>query len=64
MGEIADDMMNGASCSHCGVYFVIKGKDGSVKAAPEQGHPVLCHSCYDSETPEERAGIQRSLYKD
>ena len=53
MGEIADDMVNGACCSHCGVYFT-----------EEHGYPVLCHSCYDSETPEERAGIQRSLYED
>ena len=53
MGEIADDVVNGACCSHCGIYFI-----------KEHGYPVLCHSCYDSETKEERAGIQRSLYED
>lgn len=53
MGEIAGDMVNGACCSHCGVYF-----------AEENGYPVLCHSCYDSETKKERAGIQRSQYED
>ena len=58
MGEIANDMIEGRCCSHCGVYFI---KDGKLC---EHGYPVLCHDCYDNETKEERAGIQRSLYKD
>ena len=53
MGEIADDMINGASCSHCGIYF-----------EEEHGYPVLCKDCYDSETKEERAGIQKALNKE
>jgi transcription elongation factor Elf1 len=62
MGEIADDMVSGASCSHCGVYFKrkINGKIESI----EHGYSVLCHHCFDTETEEERAGIQRSLYED
>jgi len=36
MGEIADDMINGACCSLCGVYF-----------EEEHGYPVVCESCYE-----------------
>ena len=53
MGEIADDMINGWSCSHCGIYF-----------EEEHGHPVLCRACYISETKEERAGIQQAYIKE
>jgi len=58
MGEIAEDMIEGRCCSHCGVYFIEGDK------LRKHGYPVLCHDCYDDETVEERAGIQRSLYKD
>lgn len=42
MGELAEDMINGRSCSECGIYFV-----------EENGYPVLCEDCYDidSELP-------------
>ena len=53
MGEIADDMVDGLCCSHCGIYF-----------QEEHGYPVLCHRCYDNETKEERAGIQRAIMKE
>ena len=36
MGELADDMINGLSCTGCGVYF-----------ESEHGYPVLCENCYD-----------------
>jgi hypothetical protein len=49
MGEIADDMVNGFQCSHCGVCF-----------EREHGYPVLCHDCYDGKTAAERAGLQRA----
>ena len=47
MGQIADDIIAGFQCSHCGVCF-----EG------EHGWPVLCNSCYYGETEEERAGLQ------
>lgn len=53
MGENADDMIDGACCSHCGIYF-----------EDSHGYPVLCKSCFDSETKEERAGIQRATEKE
>lgn len=36
MGQLADDMVNGYSCTLCGVYF-----------EDEHGYPVVCQSCYD-----------------
>ena len=53
MGEIADDMFNGLCCSCCGIYF-----------EEEHGFPVLCESCYEDETKEERTGIQKAYIKE
>jgi len=55
MGEsnhetVANDIISGFCCSHCGVYF-----------ENPHGHPVLCLECYDDETPAERAGLPRAL---
>jgi hypothetical protein len=49
MGELADEMLDGWSCSHCGIYF----KTG-------HGFPVLCKDCFNEETKEERAGLPRA----
>jgi len=51
MGDIADDIMSGACCQECNVYFV----------APH-GHPVLCHECWREYTEKERvdAGYMRA----
>ena len=38
MGEIADDLIEGACCSLCGVYF-----------EDEHGYSVLCEDCFDSD---------------
>jgi hypothetical protein len=48
MGEIADMMVDGGMCSWCGVVF-----------RKNYGYPVLCKSCWDSGTPEEREGFQK-----
>lgn len=42
MGEIADDMINGRSCSWCGIYF-----------KREHSFPVVCHDCFYDATEEE-----------
>lgn len=39
MGELADDMIEGASCSWCGVYF-----EGT------HGYPVVCKDCAEGES--------------
>jgi len=53
MSEMSDELLEGACCSHCGIYF-----------DDIHGYPVLCHSCYDSETKAERAGLQRATEKE
>jgi len=35
MGELADDMVNGLSCSWCGIHF-----------KEEHGYPVICKDCF------------------
>ena len=42
MGELADDMIEGRSCSWCGIYFV-----------EEHGYPVVCKDCAEGHTAEE-----------
>ena len=55
MGELADEMIDGWSCSRCGIYFV----EG-------HGHEVICKSCYKDETEEDsktgNIGRMRSLH--
>lgn len=53
MGDVAKDMLNGECCSHCGIYF---------KEA--HGHPVLCQSCHDEETQEEREGLPKATIRE
>lgn len=43
MGDIADDIIDGFSCSWCGVYFV-----------EEHGYPVICKDCYENSTKQEK----------
>lgn len=60
MGEIADDMVNGAICSYCAVYlhpnetvYLIhtEDKDEGEVTMPESGEefgvPVYCENCKD-----------------
>lgn len=43
MGEIADDMIDGTSCSVCGMYF----KDPDEKDTLfTHGYPVACKQCF------------------
>ena len=57
MGEIADDMIDGACCSLCGVYFEW-----------ENEFPVLCASCAKDHSFDSNGvsieGWQRSLEKE
>ena len=55
MGEIADDMIDGASCSWCGIYFV-----------KEHGYPVVCKSCADGQTNDQllKSGVQNAIHKE
>lgn len=55
MGEIAEDMIDGTSCSMCGVYF-----------NDTHGYPVACSSCWKEMTKEQQrnSGIQKSTIKE
>ena len=44
MGEMADDIIDGASCAICGVYF-----------AEEHGYPVACNDCWESDCGYQKA---------
>lgn len=53
MGQIAEDIVDGFQCSHCGICFI-----------REHGFPVLCTNCFDQETEEERTGLPRATIKE
>ena len=45
MGEIADDMIDGSSCSLCGCYF--KDPDSKEPKGYSHGYPVYCKDCWE-----------------
>jgi len=48
MGEIADDMIDGSSCSLCGCYFQHPDSNGEDEAKIyTHGYPVYCKECYE-----------------
>lgn len=48
MGEIANSMINGETCSQCAAIFVTrKNKKKMTFESFEHGYPVLCMECYD-----------------
>jgi rubredoxin len=49
MGEIADDMVNGFSCSLCGIYF-----------QEEHGYPVVCETCWNDLNKREKKQYQKA----
>jgi hypothetical protein len=57
MGEIADDMIDGTSCSLCGCYFE---KQDSLFI---HGYPVVCWDCWDDLTKDEREMYQKAETK-
>ena len=53
MGDIADDLLNGACCSYCSQYFV-----------DDHGYSVLCNDCWNKATKKEREGYQKATEKE
>lgn len=65
MGEIADDLTEGACCSDCGMYF---DNPENPNVLYQHGYPVVCQECWQEYTAEERkeakrAGLQVALVK-
>lgn len=54
MGELADDMINGACCELCGQYFVENGKSYT------HSIPVVCLDCWDELSDDEKKEHQRA----
>lgn len=50
-GEMADAMIEGACCSHCGVFF-----------EEENGFPALCRSCWKATPKDQRKNFQLSQH--
>lgn len=51
MGEIADDLIAGRTCSWCGKVFT-----------REHTYPVVCKWCWNEATASERKDLQRAIY--
>lgn len=61
MGDMADDMVNGVTCSICGSMFRGKTIHDEI---PEHGYPVACWHCWNKNTKECKSmGLQKALYK-
>lgn len=65
MGELADDMMSGTSCSLCGCYFKDGAKlEANVLQLYSHGFPVACKDCWRELTGSERQdAISNGLQK-
>ncbi len=57
MGQIADDMINGACCSICGQYFVgpVSKIWDEYPGIFEHGYPVACKVCWAKDCGYEKA---------
>jgi hypothetical protein len=61
MGEICDDMIDGATCCLCGMFFEDgEDKDGNVNVFTH-GCPVVCWDCWKGLSKRERREYQRAL---
>jgi hypothetical protein len=60
MGEIADDMIDGTSCSLCGCYFVDPKNNNKTYT---HGYPVVCFDCYDDLRDDEKIQYQKAEVK-
>lgn len=60
MGETAEDLVTGTTCSQCGMFFIAPG---SARHKPEiytHGFPVVCKECWNEMTPQERADARKN----
>lgn len=60
MGELAEDIIEGRCCEWCGMYFFILDDKEEITGIHEHGYPVLCWTCWEECTPEERKDHQRA----
>ena len=55
MGEMAEDIVEGRTCSLCGVFFV--DANGDIYS---HGYPAVCWDCWGDLTKRERREYQRA----
>lgn len=60
MGEIADQMINGECCELCAIPFV---DPKNLNRFYEHGYPVVCASCWNGLTEEEKKHHQKATAK-
>jgi hypothetical protein len=53
MGQLADDIITGLSCTECGTYF---------KEA--HGYPVLCKECFEEIEQDEECFLPKATKKE
>jgi len=55
MGDLADDMIEGYSCSWCGIYFM-----------DSHEYPVVCKTCAEGKSDKEllKLGVQNAIHKE
>lgn len=53
MGQLADDMINGFSCSECGTNF-----------EKAHGYPVLCKDCFEDIDQDENCFLPKATEKE
>lgn len=58
MGEIADDMVDGTTCSLCGCFFQDPEHPDNLYS---HGYPVVCWECWKDLSQDERKEYQRAL---
>ncbi len=58
MGEITDDIVEGACCQLCGCYF-----DGGPKRIYSHRYPVVCWDCWTDLSKKERRDYVRAQVK-
>lgn len=63
MGQIADDMIDGLTCSLCGCFFAEHEQEDDGLEAPlfEHGYPVVCWDCWEGLSNKDRKIHQRAL---
>lgn len=57
MGQIADDMIDGTTCSWCGSFFRHPDNKDQLYT---HGYPVVCRECWADMSPRERNEAERN----
>ncbi len=68
MGEMSEDIIDGACCELCSVYFADADSEEQVDnnehgmELVSHGHPVVCWNCWKNLSKRDRKAHQRALH--